>query len=50
MEWTPESGLVTAAFKIRRRNVYDKYRDDIGQMYSSWEERLSAAGATITAP
>ena len=28
-EWTPESGLVTAAFKIRRRNVYDEYKEEI---------------------
>jgi len=34
-EWTPESGLVTAAFKIRRRNVYDEYKEEIAQMYSS---------------
>jgi len=34
-EWTPESGLVTAAFKIRRRNVYEKYEAEIAQMYSS---------------
>ena len=34
-EWTPESGLVTAAFKIRRRNVYEKYEDCINQMYES---------------
>jgi len=33
-EWTPESGLVTAAFKIRRRNVYEKYEAEIDQMYS----------------
>jgi len=32
-EWTPDSGLVTAAFKIRRRNVYDKYQQEIAQMY-----------------
>jgi len=32
-EWTPESGLVTAAFKIRRRNVYEKYQEEITQMY-----------------
>ena len=37
-EWTPESGLVTAAFKIRRRNVYDEYKEEIAQMYSSWAE------------
>ena len=33
MEWTPDSGLVTAAFKIRRRNVYDQYSEAIAAMY-----------------
>jgi len=33
-EWTPDSGLVTAAFKIRRRNVYDYYEEEIAQLYS----------------
>jgi long-chain acyl-CoA synthetase len=34
-EWTPESGLVTAAFKIRRREVVEKYRREIDEMYHS---------------
>jgi long-chain acyl-CoA synthetase len=34
-EWTPESGLVTAAFKIRRREVVEKYRREIEEMYHS---------------
>lgn len=33
-EWTPDSGLVTAAFKIRRRNVYDHYSDAIQKLYA----------------
>ena len=33
--WMPISGLVTAAFKIKRSNVYKKYREDINQMYGS---------------
>merc|ERR1712029_988046 len=33
-EWTPDSGLVTAAFKIRRRNVYDYYEEEIAKLYS----------------
>ena len=32
-EWTPDSGLVTAAFKIRRRQIVDFYRDDINKVY-----------------
>ena len=32
-EWTPDSGLVTAAFKIRRRHIVDKYRDRLEEVY-----------------
>ena len=34
-EWTPESGLVTAAFKIRRREVVEKFRKEIDFMYKN---------------
>lgn len=32
-EWTPDSGLVTAAMKIRRRNITDFYNVAINRMY-----------------
>lgn len=32
-EWTPDSGLVTAAFKIRRIFIVKKYEDEIKNMY-----------------
>ena len=32
-EWTPDSGLVTAAFKIRRIFIVKKYVDEIKNMY-----------------
>jgi long-chain acyl-CoA synthetase len=32
-EWTPDSGLVTAAMKIRRRNIQDHYKRDINLLY-----------------
>lgn len=32
-EWTPESGLVTAAFKIRRIFIVKKYENEINHMY-----------------
>lgn len=32
-EWSPDSGLVTAAMKIRRRNIQDFYKMDINRMY-----------------
>lgn len=33
--WLPTSGLVTAAFKIRRNNVYKHYEREIDQLYNS---------------
>ena len=32
-EWTPDSGLVTAALKIRRKPIQEFYQIDIDQMY-----------------
>lgn len=32
--WTPESELVTAAFKIKRRELHEKYKADITRMYT----------------
>jgi long-chain acyl-CoA synthetase len=33
--WTPDSGLVTAAFKIRRKQIQDRYISEITRMYST---------------
>jgi long-chain acyl-CoA synthetase len=33
-QWTPDSGLVTAALKIRRRPIQDFYQSDIDRMMS----------------
>jgi len=32
-EWTPDNGLVTAAFKIRRKFIYDEYRKELDATY-----------------
>lgn len=32
--WTPDSGLVTAAFKLKRKDIQVKYQADINRMYS----------------
>lgn len=32
-EWSPDSGLVTAAFKIRRIFIVKRYENEIKQMY-----------------
>ncbi|XP_055929424.1 long-chain-fatty-acid--CoA ligase 4-like isoform X3 [Argiope bruennichi] len=34
-EWQPESGLVTAAFKIRRKFIEQFYQNSIDEMYNS---------------
>jgi long-chain acyl-CoA synthetase len=31
--WTPDSGLVTAAFKIKRKELLEKYKDEIKKLY-----------------
>ncbi|XP_030566257.1 long-chain-fatty-acid--CoA ligase 3-like [Drosophila novamexicana] len=33
--WSPDMGLVTAAFKLKRKNIQDKYQKDINRMYAS---------------
>ena len=32
--WTPETGLVTAAFKLKRKVIQDRYKASIERMYS----------------
>lgn len=31
--WTPETGLVTDAFKLKRKELKMRYQDDIERMY-----------------
>lgn len=31
--WTPESGLTTAAFKIKRKEIKEKYQEEIKRLY-----------------
>ena len=33
--WTPESGLVTAAFKLKRKPITDYYSKELKQMYET---------------
>ena len=32
-EWTPDTGLVTAAFKIRRRFIILRYENEVNALY-----------------
>lgn len=32
-QWTPESGLVTAALKLKREQLKAKFKDDLGKLY-----------------
>lgn len=34
-QWTPDNNLLTAAFKLKRKHVYEYYADDIKQMFNS---------------
>ena len=36
-EWNPESGLVTAAFKLKRKPIEIRYKKDLESMYMSLE-------------
>jgi len=40
-EWTPENTMLTAAMKLKRENIYKKYRDngDIKKMYDSLKSK-----------
>lgn len=33
--WSPDMGLVTAAFKLKRKEIQEKYQHDINRMYAS---------------
>jgi len=33
VEWTPDSGLTTAAMKLKRKPLQDFYKDDLARMY-----------------
>ena len=32
-EWTPESGLITASFKVKRKTIQNLYQSQIDRMY-----------------
>ena len=32
-EWTPESGLITASFKVKRKMIQNMYQMEINRMY-----------------
>ena len=34
-EWTPESGLITASFKVKRKEIQKYYQEEIDRMYST---------------
>ncbi|CAG8484402.1 9547_t:CDS:2 [Scutellospora calospora] len=34
-EWTPQNGLMTAASKIKRKDIQDKYKTDLDRMYKT---------------
>ncbi|XP_055542073.1 long-chain-fatty-acid--CoA ligase 4 isoform X1 [Wyeomyia smithii] len=33
--WTPDMGLVTAAFKLKRKDILERYKNEISRMYAS---------------
>jgi long-chain acyl-CoA synthetase len=41
-QWLPDTGLVTAALKLRRKIIQDHYQDAIDQLYASIDEPMSS--------
>ncbi len=39
--WTPETGLVTDALKLKRKAIEEKYKDDIEKLYADKPEKDS---------
>lgn len=39
-EWSPESGMVTASFKLRRREIERHYESDIKQLYAELGQKI----------
>ena len=39
--WTPESNLLTASMKLKRRAIYDKYKSVIEHMYNKLDEKVT---------
>ena len=37
--WNPDSGLVTAALKLRRKQLYQRYSVHVQNMFSQIEQR-----------
>ena len=36
--WTPETGLVTAAMKLKRKAIQSAYQNEINKMYRQVDE------------
>jgi long-subunit acyl-CoA synthetase (AMP-forming) len=39
--WTPESGMVTAAFKLKRQTIEATFKSDIDRMYAIVNEEFN---------
>lgn len=46
-EWTPDSGLVTAALKIRRKPIKEFYQQDIDEMYGKTKSDTDSNGNVL---
>ena len=40
-QWTPESGLITASFKMKRKKIQNFYQKYIDRMYEEKEEKTT---------
>jgi len=37
-EWTPENGILTAAMKLKRFEIYNRFKEDINDLYEELEK------------
>ena len=44
--WTPESGLVTAAFKLKRPAIESTFKQDIDRLYAILQEEFTVKPKT----
>ncbi|CAF2003900.1 unnamed protein product [Rotaria magnacalcarata] len=41
--WTPETGVVTDAFKLKRKAIEEKYKDDIESLYKGEQPKKTSS-------
>jgi hypothetical protein len=48
--WTPESGLVTDALKLKRKAIEQKYKDDVEDLYQDKKPKQNSGKTNKSKP